>query len=191
MTQQTTSTTPDTKTAPSTTWSIDSSHSAAHFSVRHLMISNVRGEFSKVTGDVTFDPKNPLEAKIEAKIDVASINTREAARDTHLKSGDFFDTEKFPSITFKSKSLKKTSDGYEVTGDLTIKEATKEVVLKVEGPTSETTDPWGNTRVGASAKTAIKRSEFGMTWNTVLEAGGVVVGDEIKIELDVELVRAK
>lgn len=190
-TMQTTSTTPDTKPATSSTWTIDSSHTAAHFSVRHLMISNVRGDFQKVTGKVTFDAKNPQASKIEANIEVASINTREPARDTHLKSGDFFDAEKYPSIIFESKSFSKTSDGFEVKGDLTIKETTKEVVLKVEGPTAEQKDPWGNTRIGASAKTSIKRSDFGMTWNAALEAGGVVVGDEIKIELDVELIQAK
>lgn len=182
---------PSTPTAKTTTWTIDASHSSATFSVRHLMITNVKGEFQKLAGTVTYDPARPEATKIEAAIDVASINTREQQRDTHLRSADFFDAEKHPKMTFVSKRVAPTSDGLRVTGDLTIRGTTREVVLEVEGPTPEQGDPWGNRRVGASAKTKIKRSDFGMTWNAALEAGGVVVGDEVKIELDVSLVKAK
>lgn len=188
---QTTSTTEAKTPARSTTWTIDASHTNATFSVRHLMISNVRGEFQKVSGSVTYDPQKPEAASIKAAIDVSSISTREPQRDTHLRSADFFDAESFPTITFASTSVRRGDKGLEVVGDLTIRGTTREVVLAVEGPTPEQADPWGNVRVGASASTKIKRSDFGMTWNTLLEAGGVVVGDEIAIHLDVELVREK
>ncbi|MDB4945647.1 MAG: hypothetical protein JWP97_5181 [Labilithrix sp.] len=173
------------------TWTIDGAHSSATFSVRHLMITNVRGEFGKVTGEVSFDPENPEAATAHATIEVGSINTRDAGRDTHLKSADFFDVEKFPSIGFTSKSVKKTSKGLELTGELTIRDASRTVVLEVEGPSGEQKDPWGNTRIGASARTKIKRSEFGITWNAALELGGVAVGDEVTIDIDVSLVKAK
>jgi polyisoprenoid-binding protein YceI len=188
---QTTSATEGKTPARSTTWNIDASHTNATFSVRHLMISNVRGEFQKVSGSVTYDPAKPEATTVKAEIEVASISTRDAQRDTHLRSADFFDAEKFPLITFASKSVRRGSGGLEVVGDLTIHGTSREVVLAVDGPTPEQTDPWGNIRLGASAGTKIKRSDFGMTWNTLLEAGGVVVGDEITIHLDVELVRQK
>lgn len=188
---QTTSTTEAKTPAQSTTWTIDGSHTNATFSVRHLMISNVRGEFQKVSGTVTFDPAKPEAASIKAEIEVASISTREAQRDAHLRSADFFDAENFPLITFASTSVRRGDKGLEVVGNLTIRGTTKEVVLAIDGPTPEQTDPWGNVRVGASASTKIKRSDFNMTWNTVLEAGGVVVGDDINIHLDVELIRQK
>ena len=174
-----------------TTWTIDPSHSHAHFSVRHLMISNVRGEFRTITGKATFSPQSPESSSVEAEVEVASINTREEKRDEHLKSADFFDAAQFPKITFKSTSVKKSGDGVTLTGDLTIRGTTKPVTFEVEGPTSEQTDPWGNARVGASATAKIKRSDFGITWNAALETGGVVVGDEIKIQLDVELIKDK
>jgi polyisoprenoid-binding protein YceI len=187
---QTTSTTEGTTTTKNA-WTIDASHTNATFSVRHLMISNVRGEFQKVSGTVTFDPAKPEATKINAEIDVSSISTREPQRDAHLRSADFFDVENFPTMTFASTSVRRGDKSLEVVGNLTIRGTTREVVLALEGPTPEQTDPWGNVRVGASASTAIKRSDFGMTWNTVLEAGGVVVGDEIKIHLDVELIKQK
>ncbi len=173
-----------------TSWNLDASHSNATFSVRHMMVSNVRGEFQKLAGSVKGDLARPETLRIEATIDVGSINTRDAQRDTHLRSADFFDVEKYPSITFVSKSVRRASDVLEVTGDLTIHGTTREVVLDVDGPTPEHKDPWGNVRIGASAKTKIKRSDFGMTWNAVLDAGGILVGDEIKIELDLELIKA-
>jgi polyisoprenoid-binding protein YceI len=187
----TTTTTEGTTTAKSSTWNIDGSHTNATFSVRHLMISNVRGEFQKVSGSVTFDASKPEFASVKAELEVASISTREPQRDAHLKSADFFDAEKFPLITFASTKVRRADKGLEIVGNLTIRGASHEVVLAVDGPTPEQTDPWGNVRVGASATTKIKRSDFGMTWNTLLEAGGVVVGDEISIALDVELVRQK
>lgn len=174
-----------------TKWVIDPAHTSVTFGVRHMMVSTVRGEFQKITGAVTWDPNAPEATTIEASIDVASINTREEQRDTHLKSADFLDVEKYPTIEFRSRGLgKKSADGgVEIVGDLTIHGTTHAVTLDVEGPTPAHKNPWGQTVMGASAKATIKRSEFGMTWNTVLEAGGLLVGDEIKIQLDVELRR--
>jgi polyisoprenoid-binding protein YceI len=184
-----------TATASTTTtqkWTIDPTHTTVGFSVRHLMITNVHGEFQKVSGKVTYDPARPEATRIDATVDVASINTREAQRDTHLKSGDFFDAEKFPTITFVSKSAKSTGQGsLEITGDLTIRGTTKEVKLTASDITGEQKDPWGNQRIGATATTKIKRSDFGMTWNAVLEAGGLTVGDEVKITLDASLIKDK
>ena len=172
------------------TYKIDPAHSGAEFVVRHMMISNVRGGFTKVEGTIEYDPANVAATKIDAVIDATTIDTRDGQRDGHLKSADFLDVEKFPAITFKSKKVEAAGDGeLKVTGDLTIHGATKEVVLDVDGPTGETKDPFGNVRVGASAKTKIKRSEFGLTWNAALETGGFLVGDELKIELDVSAIR--
>jgi len=170
------------------TWKIDPAHSNAQFSVRHMMISNVKGEFTKVTGQVHFDSGKPENFSAEAAIDVSTINTREHDRDNHLKSPDFFHVEEYPTITFKSKHAEKSSDGLKLTGDLAIHGVTREVTLDVEGPTPPTKDPWGKIRVGASATAKINRKEFGLTWNQALETGGVLVGDEVKITLDVELV---
>ena len=170
-----------------TTWNIDPAHSNAQFSVRHLMIANVKGEFTKVTGRVSFDPNRPESLSAEAAIDVSTINTREPDRDKHLKSADFFDVAHFPTLTFKSKRAEKGPGSLKLTGDLTIHGATREVTLEVEGPTPPVQDPWGFTRVGASATTKINRKDFGLTWNQALETGGVLVGDEIKITVDVEL----
>ena len=171
-----------------TTWNIDPSHSTAQFSIRHLMISNVKGEFTKVTGQIVYDQKNPETLAAEASIDVSTINTREPDRDNHLKSPNFFDVAKYPTIHFKSRKAAKSSDGLKLTGDLTIHGVTREVTLQVEGPTTPLKDPWGFTRVGASAATKINRKDFGLTWNQALEAGGVLVGDEVKITIDMELV---
>lgn len=178
--------------APAATqsWTLDASHSLASFSVRHLMISNVRGEFQKLSGAATYDPAHPEASTVTATIEVASINTREEKRDAHLRSADFFDAESHPVITFRSTGARRKGDGLEVTGDLTIRGTTRQVVLTVDEITAEQVDPWGGRRVGATAKTRIKRSDFGMTWNAALEAGGVVVGDEVSITLDVELVKA-
>ncbi len=173
-------------------WIIDASHSNASFSVKHMMITNVRGEFTKLEGKVTWDPKAPEAAQVQAEIDVASISTREEKRDGHLKSPDFFDAEKFPKITFKSKSVKaKGSDELAITGDLTIHGVTKEVVLDVEGPSAASTDPFGNVRVGATATTKIKREDFGLVWNAALETGGVLVGNDVKITIDISLIKQK
>jgi polyisoprenoid-binding protein YceI len=174
----------------STQYSIDPAHSSAQFVVRHMMITNVRGAFSGVQGTIQWDPANPAATVIEATIDAKTVNTNEEARDNHLRSADFLDVEKFPAISFKSTGVKPDGDGeLNVAGDLTIHGVTKPVVLKVEGPTEAGKDPWGNTRIGASASTKIKRSEFGLTWNAALETGGILVGDDLKIELEVSLIQ--
>ena len=171
------------------TYVIDPAHSGAHFSVRHMMITNVRGEFTKVSGKIVWDPENPAATSVEAEIDVNSINTREPQRDGHLRSPDFFDVEKFPQIVFRSTRVAPGGDGLLATGDLTIHGVTRSVVLNVEGPTPEARDPWGATRIGASAGTKINRKDFGLNWNSTLETGGVLVGDEVKISLEVEGIR--
>jgi polyisoprenoid-binding protein YceI len=170
-------------------YSIDSAHSAAQFSVRHLMVSNVRGEFSKLTGKVIYDDARPTATTVEASVDVSTVSTREPQRDTHLKSPDFFDVAKYPSFTFKSTSVKKTAQGLDVTGELTIHGVSKPVVLHVSGITKEIKDPFGLQRRGATATTVINRKDFGMTWNKNLDGGGVVVGDEVTITLDIEVTR--
>jgi len=175
-----------------TTYQIDPAHSTAHFTVRHMMITNVRGAFSKVTGTVIYDPENLAASSVDVSIDVASIETHEPQRDAHLKSPDFLDAEKFPAITYRSKKVESVGEGeLKVTGDLTIHGTSKEIVLKVEGPTPEGKDPWGNVRIGASGAAKIKRSEFGLTWNAALETGGFLVGDDVKIELEVSLIKSQ
>jgi len=170
-------------------YQIDPVHTSAHFSVRHLMISNVRGEFTKVSGKILWDAEDPSSLSIEADIDAASINTREPQRDAHLKSPDFLDVEKYPTIHFESTQVHSDKGDLKVGGNLTIHGVTRDVVLELEGPTPETKDPWGNVKVGASATTKINRKDFGLTWNAALETGGVMVGDEIKISIDVEAAR--
>ncbi|WP_348266061.1 YceI family protein [Edaphobacter paludis] len=175
-----------------TVYEIDPAHSSAQFTIRHLMISNVRGDFKSVKGTVVYDPENLANTSIQAEIDVHSLNTRDENRDAHVKSAEFFHAEKYPSIAFKSNKVESAGDGeLKVTGGLTILGVTKEVVLKVEGPSDEAKDPWGNLRIGASGSTKIKRSDFGLTWNAMLETGGVMLGDDVKIELDLELVKQK
>ena len=171
------------------TYQIDSAHSAAHFSVRHLMVSNVRGEFTKLSGSLAYDASNPANSSLEARLEVASINTRDEQRDAHLKSPDFLDAEKFPELTFRSKQVTKDGDGWQVKGDLTIHGVTREVTLSVDGPTPEVKDPWGGYRIGATAETKIHRKDFGLVWNMALEAGGVLVGDEVKISIELEAMR--
>ncbi|MDQ6663272.1 MAG: YceI family protein [Acidobacteriota bacterium] len=174
-----------------TNYKIDPAHSSAQFVVRHMMITNVRGGFGSVQGTVAYDPENPVDTSIDAVIDATSIKTMDEQRDAHLKSADFLDTEKYPTITFKSGKVTRTDgDEWNVTGALSIHDVTKEVVLKVDGPTAEGKDPYGNTRMGASATTKIKRSDFGLTYNAALETGGILVGDDLKIELDVSLIRS-
>ena len=170
-------------------WQIDPAHSSAQFSVRHLMISNVKGEFTKVSGTLVYDPSNPSNSKVDVTIDAGSINTRDAQRDTHLKSADFFDTEKFPTIEFRSTEVRSSGDGGRITGDLTIHGVTRQVVLDVEGPTPEAKDPWGSTRIAASATTRINRRDFGLVWNAALETGGVLVGEDVKITIDIEAIK--
>jgi polyisoprenoid-binding protein YceI len=173
-----------------TTWKIDPAHSSAHFVIRHMMITNVRGGFSGLQGTVVYDPADLGSSSVDVTIDKNSLSTGDATRDTHVKSADFLDVEKYPTITFKSKKITKDGDGLKVTGDLTIHGVTKEVALNVEGPSEEQKDPYGNIRVGASATTKIKRSDFGLTYNAALEGGGILLGDDLKLELDVSLIKA-
>lgn len=175
----------------SQTFKIDPAHSSAQFVVKHMMITNVRGAFSNLQGSVDWDAADPGQSKVEVRIDAKTIQTHEPDRDKHLRSADFLDVEKFPVINFKSTSVKPAGEGeLNITGDLNIHGVTKPVVLKVDGPTAETKDPWGNVRIGASGTTKIKRSDFGLTWNAALETGGFLVGDEVKIELEISLIKA-
>jgi polyisoprenoid-binding protein YceI len=172
------------------TYTIDPTHSTAEFKVRHLMVSNVRGHFSGITGTVVFDPDAPEKSRIEATIDATTIHTRDEQRDAHLKSADFLDVEKYPTITFVSKKVTGSDGQWKVTGDLTIHGVTKEVTLDVEGPAPEVKDPWGNVKTGATATTKISRKDFGLVWNMALETGGMMVGDEVSITLELELLRS-
>jgi polyisoprenoid-binding protein YceI len=174
-----------------TTYTIDPAHSGAHFTVRHMMITTVRGAFRNIKGTVVYDAENPANSSVEAEIEAATIDTRETKRDDHLRSADFLDVEKFPTIVFRSTAIERAGEGeWKVTGDLTIHGVTRPVVLSVDGPATEGKDPWGNIRSGASAATRIKRSDFGLTWNAALETGGFLVGDELKIELELALVKS-
>jgi polyisoprenoid-binding protein YceI len=173
------------------TYNIDPAHSGVHFSVRHLMISTVRGNFSGVKGTVTHDPESPAATTIEAEIDVNTVSTNDEKRDGHLKTADFFDVEKYPVMTFKStKVTSGTSSEYTIVGDLTLHGVTKPVVLEVEEVAEQAKDPWGFTRLGVTAKGKVKRSEFNLVWNAPLETGGVVISDDVKIEFDIQLVKA-
>jgi len=163
----------------------------AEFKVRHMMITNVKGHFTGVTGVLTLNEQDITKSHVEASIDAASINTREADRDTHLKSADFLDVEKFPKLTFTSTRVARTGEGeLRVEGDLMIHGVTRKVEFAVEGPTPPGKDPWGNTRIGWTATTKINRKDFGLTWNTALETGGILVGDEVTITFDVEAIKA-
>jgi polyisoprenoid-binding protein YceI len=170
-------------------WKIDSAHTLASFTVRHMMISNVRGEFEKVTGAVDFNEENPTEATVDVQIDVASINTRDSQRDQHLKSPDFFNIELYPKISFKSKSVERTGDtSARLIGDLTIKDITREVSLDVDYA-GLATSPWGATSAGFTATTKINRKDWDLNWNVALETGGWLVGEEIKINIDLEIIK--
>ena len=179
----------ETPTTARTTWSIDPTHSNVEFAVRHLMITTVKGRFTAVEGTVVLDEANPAASAAEITVQVASIDTREPQRDAHLRSADFFDVEKYPTLTFRSSGARDvTADGFTLAGDLTIHGVTRPVTLEVihEG---RARDPWGGERAGYAATTRIKRSDFGLTWNQLLETGGLAVSDEVKISLDVELVK--
>jgi polyisoprenoid-binding protein YceI len=172
------------------TWEIDSAHSGVHFSVRHLMIATVRGEFRKVTGTINMDEKDISKSNVEAVIDASTIDTREERRDSDLRGTNFFDVAKYPTITFKSKSVTRQGEGkLQVAGDLTLRGVTKPVILDVEGLTNQVKDQRGNTKTGALVTTKFNRSEFGLTWNRVIETGGVAVSDEVAIVIDLELVK--
>src|SRR6185369_4101142 len=183
-----------TLTAPKTsvsTWNIDPVHSVAEFKVKHMMISNVKGQFTGVSGKLSLDEADITKSKVEATIDAASINTRDEQRNTHLKSADFFDVEKFPTLGFTSTRIVGDGDGeLTVEGELTIHGVTRNVKFAVEGPTAPGKDPWGNTRIGISATTKINRKDYGLTWNAALETGGILVGEEVTITLDVQFVKA-
>jgi len=171
------------------TWQIDSSHTSVEFTVRHMMISNVKGQFQKTTGTITANGNDAASAKIDVTIDASSIETRVERRDAHLKSPDFLDVAKYPTITFKSTNVEAEGPNkWKVTGDLTLHGVTKQVVLDVDG-SGPPVQVMGNARAGASATTKIKRGDFGLTWNKALEAGGVLVGDEVAISIDVEAVK--
>jgi polyisoprenoid-binding protein YceI len=172
------------------TWELDPAHSTIGFAIRHMMISTVRGQFRTFTGKATGDPKTPDKAQIEATIDVASIDTGNEKRDGHLKSPDFFDVAQFPTIAFKSKKIVAAGAGKaKVTGDLTLLGVTKAVVLDVEGPTQVIKDPMGNTRAGAHATTKIDRKDFGIVYDKTMDGGGLMVGNEVEITIDVEAVQ--
>ena len=173
-----------------TTWKIDPAHSAAEFKVRHMMISNVKGKFSGLSGVLKLDETDYTHATVEASIPVSSVNTGDEKRDGHLQSADFFDAEKFPAMTFKSTNIDSTGGAdYEVTGDLTIHGVTKSIVLKVEDVSQPSKDPWGNHRLGLSGSAKINRKDFGVSFNSALETGGVLVGEEVTITLDVEFIK--
>jgi len=176
--------------AATSTWQIDPAHTAAGFAVKHLMISTVRGQFKGITGTVNWDDQDITKSTVDVTIDANTVDTSEPNRDKDLKSGNFFDVAKYPAITFKSKKVEPVSAGkLRVTGELTIHGVTREVVLDVEGPTPPVKDPWGNSRVAASATTKINRQDYGVKWNANMDGGGVVVGDDVNITIDLEMVK--
>jgi polyisoprenoid-binding protein YceI len=177
--------------AQTATWNIDPPHSTAQFTVRHLAISNVTGSFTKVSGTVVIDEKDITQSQVSASIDVSSVDTRVEARDKDLRSPNFFDVEKYPTIEFKSKKIVSNGGKLQVIGDLTIHGTTHEVTLDVDGPTAALTDPWGNWRRGMSATTTIDRKEFNLKYNNLLKTGEAMIGDTVKIQIDAELVRKK
>jgi polyisoprenoid-binding protein YceI len=185
-----TTATPTAATA-TTTWNIDPAHSSAEFKVKHMMISNVKGTLSGLSGVLTEHATDSTLSSVEASVDVATVNTGDAQRDGHLKSADFFDAEKFPKLTFKSTSVtRKAAAEYAVAGDLTIHGVTRPVTFSVEGPSQPGKDPWGNTRIGLTATAKINRKDFGLTWNTALETGGFLVGEDVTITLEVQFIKA-
>jgi len=178
--------------AGASAWKIDPAHTSAQFAVRHLMVSTVRGTLGPVTGILSLDEADLTKSSVEASVDATTIDTREPKRDAHLKSPDFFDAEKYPAITFKSKKVTKLADTkYQVTGDLTMRGVTKEVVLDVEGSPKPATDPMGNVRIGGIVTTKLNRKDFSVLWNKTLDGGGVVVSDEVAVTIDIELVQEK
>jgi polyisoprenoid-binding protein YceI len=176
--------------AATSEWKIDPQHSSAQFSVRHMAISTVRGAFSKVNGTILLDDKDITKSTVNVTIDVSTVDTREPDRDNDLRSDKFFDVAHFPTMTFKSRKVEQLAPGkLKVTGDLTIRGTAKEVVLDVEGPTAPVKDPWGNVRAAATATSKVNRQDFGVKWNATLDNGGVVVGDDVNITIDAEMIR--
>jgi polyisoprenoid-binding protein YceI len=170
-------------------WQIDPAHSEADFTVKHMGISNVHGRFGNVNGSLTLDDNGITKSNVNATVDVTTVDTGVAQRDTHLKSPDFFDSAKYPEMTFVSKNLSSVDGQLQLTGDLTLHGVTKSVTLAVEGPSKEQLDPYGKTRRAFSATTTIHRQDFGLTWNGNLKSGDSVLGDDVKVELDIELIK--
>jgi len=177
--------------AQAATYNIDPEHSYTGFKVRHLMVSNVKGSFGKVQGTVVIDDQDITKSTVNVTIDTSSIDTGVAKRDNHLRSPDFFDTAKYPTMTFVSSKVARNGNGLKVTGNLTLHGVTRPVVLDVEGPSAESKDPWGNYRRGASATGTLNRKDFGLVWNKALETGGVAVGEEVHLIIEVEMIKAK
>jgi polyisoprenoid-binding protein YceI len=174
-----------------TTWKIDPAHSSAEFKVKHMMISNVKGSIKGITGELQEHATDASLSSIDATLDVSTLSTGDAQRDGHLKSADFLEAEKYPTIHFKSTNVQPKGPGeYVVTGDLTVHGVTRPVTLDVEGPSQQHKDPWGNTRIGLEATTKINRKDFGLTWNSTLETGGILVGEEVHITIDLEFIKA-
>jgi polyisoprenoid-binding protein YceI len=174
------------------TWVIDPAHTVSGFTVKHMMIANVTGVFEVTRGTIDYRPGDPGSVKADITIEAKSVNTRIGRRDDDLRSDNFFSAEKFPTLAFRSRRVQNVrAEGFDLVGDLTIRDVTREVVLRVDGPTAPIKDPQGNRRVGATASTTINRKDFGIMWNRTIEAGGVVVGDEVKINLEVEAVERK
>jgi polyisoprenoid-binding protein YceI len=178
-----------TQTATKTTWTIDAAHSHVGFGVKHLMIATVRGRFTQVEGTLTVDESDPASASIDITIPTAGVTTGDEKRDGHLRSPDFFDVERFPAMTFRSKRVEAYStDAFRVVGDLTIRDVTREVTLDV-AMLGRAKDPWGKEHAAFEATTNVKRGDYGLTWNAALETGGVLVGDEVKISIEAQLLK--
>lgn len=190
MTSTTATATPTPATTSCSIWNLDPAHSVAEFKVRHMMISYVRGEFSELSGVLKLDETDYTRSTVEASIPAASVRTVDEKLDAHLKNADFFEVEKFPTLAFKSTNIRsKGGRNYEVTGDLTIHGVTKAVTLSVDDVSEPSNDPWGNQRIGLSGSTKVNRKDFGIIWNTALDSGGVLVGDEVTITLDVQFIK--
>lgn len=173
------------------TWTIDPAHSVAEFAVKHMMVSTFKGHFRSLEGTVYLDEETPANSSVTASVDVAGVDTQTPDRDAHLRSDDFFNAEQYPKMTFRSTRVEQVDeDNWKVAGDLTIRDVTKEVVLDTEYE-GRILDPWGNERIGFTARTELSRKEFGVRWNTLIESGGVVVGDRVRVELHIEVIRQK
>src|ERR1700761_1955898 len=185
------STTAAPATAGVTTWNIDPAHSHAEFKVKHMMISNVKGTFSGITGTLNLNEADSAHSSVEATIPVATLTTGDAQRDGHLKSADFFDAEKYPTFTFKSTNVTRHAPGeHKVAGELALHATTQNVTFEVEGPSEPGKDPWGNTRIGLNATAKINRKDFGLSWNAALETGGVLIGEDVTLTLEIQFIKA-
>jgi polyisoprenoid-binding protein YceI len=177
---------------PASSWDIDTAHTSAQFKVRHLMVSHVRGQLGAVTGSVRIDEQDLARSRVDVRIDVRQLDTRDGKRDEHLRSGVFFDVARYPEVAFRSTAVRAGRDGgLQVTGDLTVRDVTRPITLEVDPLSPAISDPWGNVKRGASARASLNRKDFGLVWNVALETGGVLVGDKVDIEIEVELVRSR